>query len=77
LLERLAEWVTIPEDAVAPVLADPDDDVVLSCAALGNAQYLVTYDPHFEAIGTEYRSIKIVQALPFLWVVRGDTPPQE
>lgn len=74
-LVQFAEWVTVPPEAIEPLLADPDDNVVIACAVIGNAHYLVTYDPHFAPLGPEYRGIKIVKALPFLWAVRGDTSP--
>jgi uncharacterized protein len=57
------------------VPADPDDDVMLACAVVGKADYLVTYDPHFDVVGGEHRGVKITRALPFLWAVRGDQPP--
>jgi putative PIN family toxin of toxin-antitoxin system len=71
-LLQLADWVDIPAEAVTPVLADPDDDVVLACAVLGQATHVVTYDPHFDVLGGEYRGIQVVKALPFLWAVRED-----
>jgi putative PIN family toxin of toxin-antitoxin system len=75
LLGRLAEWVDVPDQAVEPVIeADPDDDVILACAVVGGADYLVTYDPHFNVLGGEHRDMRITQALPFLWAVRGDEP---
>ena len=58
------------------IVDDPDDDHVVACAVVGRVDYLVTYDPHFERLGYEYRGIKIAKALPFLWAVRGDTPPE-
>ncbi len=70
LLLRLAEWVTVPGEEVAPTLPDPDDDMVLACAGAGQADYLVTYDPHFDVLGGRWRGIKIVKALPFLWSLR-------
>ena len=76
LLDRLAEWVDVPPEAVSPVVqADPDDDVILACAVLGETDYLVTYDPHFDPLGGEYKGVKITKALPFLWAVRGDRSP--
>jgi putative PIN family toxin of toxin-antitoxin system len=75
LLSSLADWVTVPEDAVLPViLEDPDDDPILACAIAGKAEYLVTYDLHFEPLGSIYRGVKIAKALPFLWALRGDVP---
>jgi len=71
LLDRLAEWVDVPIEAVPRVVqADPDDDVILACASLGCADYLVTYDPHFDLLG-EVQGLKITKALPFLWTLRG------
>ena len=74
---RLAEWVDVPPEAVVPVVtADPDDDQILACAVVGRANYLVTYDPHFDLLEGIYQGIKVTKALPFLWKVRGDQPPE-
>ena len=76
-ISRLAEWVEVPAEAVLPVVVDdPDDDHVLACAVAGQADYLVTYDPHFDILRGSYRCVKITKALPFLWAVRGDQPPE-
>jgi putative PIN family toxin of toxin-antitoxin system len=73
LLTELAEWVDVPEDAVRPIVPDdPDDDVILACAVVGKADYLVTYDAHFDALGRDYAGVRITRALPFLRKVRGD-----
>jgi putative PIN family toxin of toxin-antitoxin system len=73
LLAGVAEWVTVPPDAVHPVVAeDPDDDVILACAVVGKAGYLITYDTHFEPLGNSYASVKIMKAVPFLRVLRGE-----
>lgn len=77
LLEQLAEWVDVPLETIEPVIVDdPDDDVIVACAIVGQADYLVSYDPHFSPLGDTYQGVKITKALPFLWVVRGDTPPE-
>ena len=47
------------------VAADPDDDAVLECAAIGQAQYLVSGDQHLLALGN-YQGIQIVKAAEFL-----------
>jgi len=74
-LERLGEWAQVPaQDIPAVIAADPDDDLILACAVMGEADYLVTYDPHFQVLNGEYRGVKITKALPFLWAVRGDRP---
>ncbi|MBC8264289.1 MAG: putative toxin-antitoxin system toxin component, PIN family [Anaerolineales bacterium] len=69
-----AEYVQVSEGDVQPIiLADPDDDHVLACAVVGRADCLVTYDPHFDCLGGEYQSLKILDGLHFLYVVRGDS----
>ena len=76
-INRLAEWVDVSPKAVVPVItADPDDDQILACAVVGGAHYLVTYDPHFDCLEGKHQNIKITKALPFLWKVRGDQPPE-
>ncbi len=67
------------------ISGDPDDNQVLACAMTGqvlacamtgNADYLVTYDPHFDILGGEHQGIRIVDALHFLYIIRGDTKPE-
>jgi len=73
-----AEYVEISEEDIEPVIeADPDDNAVLACAVVGKADYLVTYDPHFDCLGGEYRGVKIVDALQFLFIVRKEVERQE
>jgi predicted nucleic acid-binding protein len=78
LLEEVAgKWVDVPAEAVRPVIADdPDDDHILACAVVGKADYLISYDPHFDCLEEEYEGVRITKALPFLWAVRGDHPPK-
>lgn len=77
LLARLAEWVEVPQGAVRPViLQDPEDDLVLACAVIGKADFLVTDDTHFDALKGGYAGIRITKALPFLWALRGDQAPE-
>ena len=76
LLGRLAVWVDVPDEAVRPVIeADPDDDLILACAVVGRADYLVTYDSHFDMLDGEHEGVRITRALPFLEAVRGGKPP--
>lgn len=76
LLHNMAEWVNVPDEAIEPVVAsDPDDDIVVACAVVGQADFLVSYDPHIAALGDVYRGTKIAKALPFLWAIRGDRSP--
>ena len=69
-LARSAEWVIVPDEKIEALLSDPDDNVIVACAVEGRANYLVTYDPHFDSLGGEYRGIKIVKAIPFLETLR-------
>jgi len=75
-LRDLATYVEVkPLDVKPVIIADPDDDFILACAVVGQADYLVTYDAHFDVLEGEYRGVKITEALPFLWAMRGDRPP--
>jgi putative PIN family toxin of toxin-antitoxin system len=78
LLRRLAEWVDVPDEAVKPVIkADPDDDIILACAVVGDADCLVTYDPHFDVLGGEHEGVRVTRALSFLKAVRDGKPLEE
>lgn len=69
-LANWAEWVEVPPAKIESLLSDPDDNVIVACAVEGGANYLVTYDPHFDSLQGDYRGIKIVKAIPFLQVLR-------
>lgn len=69
-LAQLAEWVEISSNEVDNLLSDPDDNIIVACAAKGKADYLVTYDPHFDILNGEYRSVTILKAIPFLQALR-------
>lgn len=73
-----AQQIGVTPQQVQPVIVqDPDDDHILACAVTGNADYLVTYDPHFDDLEGEYRGIQILDGLHFLYVVRGDVKPAD
>ena len=68
-----AEYINVTTKDVQRVIEDdPDDDQILACAVVGRADYLVTYDPHFDCLGGEHQGIQILDGLHFLYVVRGD-----
>jgi predicted nucleic acid-binding protein len=69
-LAQLAEWVEVPTEKIESLLSDPDDNVIVACAVAGKANYLVTYDPHFDSLHGEYQGVKILKAIPFLEVLR-------
>lgn len=60
----------------AVVQADANDNMVVACAVTGKATHLVTYDVHLHRLGKLYEGITIVDGLHFLYLVRGDTPPE-
>ena len=69
-LAQLADWVEVPPDKIENLLSDSDDNVIVACAVEGGANYLVTYDPHFDSLGGDYRGVKILKAIPFLEILR-------
>jgi uncharacterized protein len=69
-LANWAEWVDVPAEKIEALLSDSDDNVIVACAVKGGANYLVTYDPHFDSLQGEYRGVKIVKAIPFLEALR-------
>lgn len=74
----LGEWTRVNQSDVLPVIEnDPDDDWILACAVRGQVDYLVTYDPHLLKLGDKYKEVHICDGLHFLYVVRGDTPPDK
>lgn len=44
LLRSHGSLVAVPDEAVQPITGDPEDDLVLASARLGQAAYLVTRD---------------------------------
>ena len=62
---RVFSKVVAISGALKVVAADPDDDAVLECAVIGQAQYLVRGDRHLLALG-KHQGIQIVTAAEFL-----------
>jgi putative PIN family toxin of toxin-antitoxin system len=76
-LITLGECVLVaPEQVPEVIAADPDDNAILACAFVGQASHIVTYDPHFDVLGGVYQGIPILDGLHFLYIVRGDRPPE-
>ena len=67
-IRAFSKVVSIP-GTLKVVAADPDDDAVLECAVLGQAQYLVSGDRHLLALGN-YQGIQIVKAADFLTLLQ-------
>jgi len=55
------------------VVEDPEDDKVVECAVVGNADYIVTGDKHLLAL-KQYGNIAIVKAAEFLKIVQARLP---
>lgn len=74
-LERYAEWQSVAQEKIAPVIEkDSKDDPIIACAVQAHADYLVTNDRHFEVLNGMFAGVRVVDTLHFLWAVRGDTP---
>lgn len=56
--------VNIPKK-IKVIREDPDDDLILETAIIGDAEYIVSGDPHILKL-KEYANIKIVTANDFL-----------
>ena len=59
-----SKLITIP-NKLKFIADDPDDDRILECALIGNADYIVTGDHHLLSLGS-YMNVKIVNAKDFL-----------
>jgi putative PIN family toxin of toxin-antitoxin system len=64
LLRELAELVVV-EHVPRVVIADPKDDMVIACAAAGNADYIISGDRHLLAL-QQHQGIDIVTVAGFL-----------
>ncbi len=74
LLTKQAILVT-PDTELTIVKADPTDDCYLACAVAGEAQVIVTGDPHLLALG-EYEGVQVLTPAGFLALLRleGSSP---
>jgi putative PIN family toxin of toxin-antitoxin system len=72
LLEALEkDAILTPGDLESPgVTPDPNDDVVVSCAIEGDADYIVSRDAHLLGLG-EYEGIRVVEPVEFVRVLAG------
>lgn len=67
LILSFSRLVTI-DNTLQVVVNDPDDDMVLECAVVGGASYIVTGDRDLLSLGS-YQDIAIVSAADFLALV--------
>jgi uncharacterized protein len=63
-IRAFSRIITIP-GALKVITADPDDDPVVECAVVGQAQFIVSGDRHLLALG-HYQGVRIVKAVDFL-----------
>ena len=63
-IRAFSKVITIPR-VLKVIAADPDDDAVVECAVVGQAQFVVSGDRHLLNLGN-YRGIRIVRAAEFL-----------
>jgi putative PIN family toxin of toxin-antitoxin system len=71
LLRTIGSLVVVPAEAVTVVTADPEDDLVLASALLGQADYLVTGDRGLLDLGRHDR-VAILSPRDFLGVLAID-----
>ena len=71
-IRAFSKVIAIP-GTLKVVADDPDDDAVLECAVVGQANYLVSGDRHLLALGS-YQNIQIVKATDFLAFIQN--PPK-
>lgn len=67
ILEFVFAWSLFvqPEEIVAVVADDPDDDKFLACAVAADAAAIISGDPHLLTLGA-YRTIPIMTPTQFL-----------
>lgn len=56
-------------DNLKVVVDDPDDDKILECAVIGNADYIITGDHHLLSLGN-YKNTTIVTSTNFLHLIQ-------
>ncbi|MEN6451467.1 MAG: putative toxin-antitoxin system toxin component, PIN family [Thermoguttaceae bacterium] len=77
LVEELHDLCQIvkPTARVRAVLADPDDNMVLECAAAAKADQIVSGDAHLLEL-RQWRTIRILSPAEFVEQVDGPSVPQ-
>jgi putative PIN family toxin of toxin-antitoxin system len=66
-VRNYSQMVTITGN-LKGVSPDPDDDMILECAVIGNANYIVTGDKRLLSLGS-YQNILLVKPTDFLTIV--------
>ena len=71
---ELAGVLVEPDERLAIVTADPDDNRILECAVAGEATHIVSGDRHLLTLG-EYDKIPILDPRAFLELLEDETDP--
>jgi putative PIN family toxin of toxin-antitoxin system len=71
LLRGHSSLVAVPHEAIQPVSGDPEDDLVLASARLGQVDYLVTRDQGLLDLG-HHGSVTIISPHDFLPLLTHD-----
>jgi putative PIN family toxin of toxin-antitoxin system len=67
-IRAFSHVITIP-GTLKIIAADPDDDAILECATVGQAEFIVSGDRHLLTLGN-YEGVKIVKAADFLTLLK-------
>ena len=65
----LVAQMVLPQNVLAVIAADADDDHVLACALEGRADLIVSGDKHLHSLGGQYQGILIVKAIDALKII--------
>lgn len=61
--------MVVPDSVPRVIEDDPDDDHVIACAVVAEADFIVSGDKHLHSLGGQYQGIRIVspaEALAFI-----------
>lgn len=67
-LRRMA-YMCAPTIVPQVIVSDPDDDHVLACALLAQADMIVSGDKHLHSLGGQYQGVRIVNAAEALRII--------
>ncbi len=70
---RNLAFLVIPQNVAKIILADPDDDHVLACAVVAQANMIVSGDQHLLALGEEFQDIQILNSADALRLIQSET----
>ena len=66
---RGLSYVVNPISVPRVIVNDADDDHVLACALMGNADLIVSGDKHLHSLGGNYKGIPIVRTVETLKII--------